>query len=330
MVDEKDKKLKKFESRAYGFVAIRSINSNYNADFSGQPRTLPNGQVYATDKALKYTVRNFLKDIHSDETVFYFKRLNKEVKPLSLDQAYSEVFCKSENSNENKSDTKPIAIKNLLSCIDIRLFGSTFAKKGKKGNIAISIHGPVQINHGVNIWNEGNIFSEQITSPFANPGDSSKNTEEENSKNQTTIGRQSKLEEGHYIHHFSINPKNLEEIASCGEEGTASLTENDIELLKEGLRKGATYYDSAAKAGTENEILFYLELKKDSKLVLPNFTELIIISDSKEDGKRHFDLKNIKDELEKHSEEIEKSEIFYNTNRTTIDNLPEECAIKEL
>jgi CRISPR-associated protein Csh2 len=42
-----------FKNRAYGFVVIKSINSNYNADFSGQPRTLPNGSVYATDKALK-------------------------------------------------------------------------------------------------------------------------------------------------------------------------------------------------------------------------------------------------------------------------------------
>jgi CRISPR-associated protein Csh2 len=46
-----------FKNRVYGFAVIKAINSNYNADFSGQPRTLPNGQVYATDKALKYTVR---------------------------------------------------------------------------------------------------------------------------------------------------------------------------------------------------------------------------------------------------------------------------------
>lgn len=311
-----------YKNRAYGFVVIKAINSNYNADFSGQPRTLPNGQVYATDKALKYTVRNYLKDNYTKEKVFYFKRLNEEMKPLSLDHAYTYVFPEHKDLDVKNKDTKSIVIKDILSCIDIRLFGSTFAKKAKGGNIAISIHGPVQINHGVNIWNEGNIFSEQITSPF--------NSKEDSSNEQTTIGRQSKLEEGHYVHHFSINPKNIEEIVAHGEKGTQTLSENDIVLLKEGLRKGATYYDSAAKAGTENEILFYVELKERFKLVLPNFTEMVKISDSKKDGKRYFDMENIKVELEKYPNDIEKCEIYYNVNNTEVTNLPEKCTINDL
>ena len=307
----------KFKNRAYGFAVIKAINSNYNADFSGQPRTLPNGQVYATDKALKYTVRNYLKDTYPAEKVFYFKRLNAELNPLSLDHAYAAVFPEHKDLDAKGKDTKAIVIKDILSCIDIRLFGSTFAKKAKGGNIALSLHGPVQINHGVNIWYEGNIFSEQITSPF-NSDASSKNE-------QTTIGRQSKLEEGHYVHHFSINPKNIEEIASHGKEGTQTLSENDIELLKEGLRKGATYYDSAAKAGTENEILFYVELKEDSKLVLPNFTEMVKMEERKDGGKRYFDLSPIKKELEKHKNEIIKCEIYYNNNNVEVYNLPDGC-----
>ncbi len=309
--------MKKFKNRAYGFAVIKAINSNYNADFSGQPRTLPNGQVYATDKALKYTVRNYLKDTYPDEKVFYFKRLNAELNPLSLDHAYTAVFPEHKDLDAKAKDTKAIVIKDILSCIDIRLFGSTFAKKAKGGNIALSLHGPVQINHGVNIWYEGNIFSEQITSPF-NSDASSKNE-------QTTIGRQSKLEEGHYVHHFSINPKNIEEIASHGKEGTQTLSENDIKLLKEGLRKGATYYDSAAKAGTENEILFYVELKEGSKLVLPNFTEMVKIEERKDGGKRYFDLSAIKKELEKHKDEIIKREIYYNSNNIEVFNLPDGC-----
>lgn len=318
--------MSKFTKRAYGFVAIKSINSNYNADFSGQPRTLPNGKVYATDKALKYSVRNFLKNMYPNETVFYFKRLksnedeNKQMNPFTLAEAYKDLF-ESDVSEDNKS----VIIKNLLSAIDIRLFGATFAPKGsgiKDKNI--SIHGPVQINHGVNIWNEGNIFSEQIMSPFKNPSEKSKDA------SAATLGRQSKLEEGHYAHHFSINPKNLEEIVKHGQEGTQTLTQNDIDLLKEGLRKGATYYDSAAKAGTENEILFYVELNQDSKLVLPNFTEMVKISESKDDGKRYFDLSVIKTELDKYEDEISKCEIYFNQNTTVIENLPKNCVFKEL
>lgn len=308
-----------FKNRAYGFAVIKAINSNYNADFSGQPRTLPNGIVYATDKALKYTIRHFLKDAYPEEKVFYHKRLNEEMKPLSLNHAYSSVFPEHKDLDAKKNDTKSIVIKDILSCIDIRLFGSTFAKKAKGGNIALSIHGPVQINHGVNIWSESNIFSEQITSPF--------NSKEDSSNEQTTIGRQSKLEEGHYVHHFSINPKNIQEIASHGQEGTQTLSENDIELLKEGLRKGATYYDSAAKSGTENEILFYVELKENSKLVLPNFTEMVKIYDSKENGKRYFDLLQIKELIEAFDNEILKCEVYFNSNNVEITNMPNKCKI---
>lgn len=292
-----------YKNRVYGFAVIKAINSNYNADFSGQPRTLPNGQVYATDKALKYTIKHYLKDTYPNEKVFYYKRLNSDMKPLSLDHAYTNMFPEHKDIDTKKNDTKSIVIKDILSCIDIRLFGATFAKKAKEGNLAISIHGPVQVNHGVNIWHEGNIYSEQITSPL--------NSKEDSSNDQTTIGRQSKLEEGHYLHHFSVNPKNIEEIAKHGGDDTKTLSTTDIDLLKEGLRKGATYYDSASKAGTENEMLFWLTLKADSKLVLPNFTNLVKITQGL-DKKRNFNMSELIDLLDKHKSEIENIEIYYN------------------
>ena len=308
------------KNRIYGFAAVKAINSNYNADFSGQPRTLPNGQVYATDKALKYTVKHYLKDNYTNEKVFYYKRLNDEMKPLSLDHAYINMFPEHKDLDAKKNDTKSIVIKDILSCIDIRLFGATFAKKAKGGNIALSIYGPVQINHGVNVWHEGNIYSEQITSPL--------NSKEDSSNDQTTIGRQSKLEEGHYIHHFSINPKNLEDIVKHGGEGTQTLTENDLNLLKEGLRKGATYYDSAAKAGTENEMLFWVKLKDDSKIVFPNFTTMVKIT---ADGtKRKFNLSNVKTLLDKYADNIESVELYYNTQSTSVEGTNPSWTVNEL
>ena len=63
-----------FKNRVFGCVAVKAINSNYNADFSGQPRTLPNGKVYATDKALKYPIKNYLKEIYG-ENVTYGKEI---------------------------------------------------------------------------------------------------------------------------------------------------------------------------------------------------------------------------------------------------------------
>jgi CRISPR-associated protein Csh2 len=310
-----------YKNRIYGFAAVKAVNSNYNADFSGQPRTLPNGKVYATDKALKYTIKHYLKDNFPKQKVFYYKRLNEAMKPLSLDHAYIAMFPEHKDLEAKKNDTKSIVIKDILSCIDIRLFGATFAKKAKGGNIAISIHGPVQVNHGINVWGESNIYSEQITSPL--------NSKEDSSNEQTTIGRQSKLEEGHYVHHFSVNPKNLEEIAAHGGEDTKTLSKEDLDLLKEGLRRGATYYDSAAKAGTENEMLLWVTLKENSKLVLPNFTPMVKVS-ALEGEKRKFDLTEIDKLLSLHADEIEKVELYYTSQSTQLEGANNNWEINEL
>lgn len=300
-----------FINRIYGVAIIKSINSNYNADFSNQPRKLPNGIVYATDKALKYSVRNYWKDVLNDK-VFYFKSLTEEMSPRTLDETYVLHF--GEFNEKDKSKLRMEVLRNLLTCLDVRLFGGTYA-----GKTNISIHGTCQITHGVNRFPENIIYSEQIMSPFRNSAEGSID------KTMTTLGTQYRLEEGHYVHHFSVNPKNIQKDAErvAGE----SLTEIDIAKLKEGLRKGATYYDSTSKAGTENELLLWVQFKSDSKMVLPSFVTLIDINE-----KREIDFSRIKSLLsEAHiKNEIEKIELYYNKANTTVLNIPEPAIISEL
>ena len=307
-----------YSNRIYGAALIKAINSNYNADFSGQPRTLPNGVVYATDKALKYAIKNFIKENYPSEKVFYFKRFNEEFIPYSLDDAFAAAFP----MHKDEKDKKIIA-KDLLSCIDIRLFGATFAKKAKK-NVAISIHGPVQITHGVNVWHENNFYSEQIMSPFRNPN------EKNEDNTATTLGRQSRLHEGHYLHHFSVNPKNLEEILELAGNDANTLKDDDISKLKEALQKGVTYYDSAAKVGCENELLVWVTLKPESKLVMPNFTQLMKMSKEKVDGKVQLDMSELKKVVDVNKNEIEAVEIYINKASIIIVNAPDEAIIKNL
>lgn len=301
--------MSEFKNRVFGCAVVKAINANYNADFSGQPRTLPSGTVYATDKAFKYTVKNYLKDVYNTERVFYFKSLNENMNPLSLDETYKKHFI---DYPKDKKTIKQEVAKNLLSCIDIRLFGATFA-----GETNISVHGPVQINHGVNVWKENSIYTEQITSPFAN-----KANDPDAEKGMTTIGRQARLEEGHYLHHFSVNPQNLCDIVHVAGEKCQRLSDDDISKLKEAMRRGATWYDSASKAGCENEMLVWVQLKADSKIVLPNFTTLIDLKDEKKDGKCVYDFNNLKTELEKVSKEIESVEVFFNKQTCILTNLP--------
>lgn len=303
-------------NRVFGAALVKAINSNYNADFTGLPRTLPSGIVYATDKAFKYTIKNYIKEVYPQNKVFYFKRLNDDFNPLTLEDTYFKVF------DVKEAKDKKIVAKDILSCIDIRLFGATFAMKGKGGNIALSVHGPVQINHGINIWNENNIFTEQITAPFSSPG--------EKDKEMTTIGRQSKLEEGHYLHHFSVNPKNLEEIVKLAGNDAKDLTTEDINILKEAMRRGATYYDSASKAGTENELLIWIELNESSKIVLPNLNNLIKMKPEKQEEKVVLDLTDLSSVLNQFGSEIAKIEIFRNEASLIIENKPEKANIFDL
>lgn len=303
-----------FKNRVFGCVVVKSINSNYNADFSHQPRTLPDGTVYATDKALKYAVKNYLRDMYEDDRIFYFKRFDNDFKPLSLDEAYANMFPKNKDTKD-----KTVVAKDILSCLDIRLFGATFAKKGKSGNIAISIHGPVQINHGVNVWHENNIFSEQIMSPFRN----AKASDDKDGKSDaSTLGRQSRLQEGHYLHHFSVNPNNLRDIIELAGEGAETISSDDISKLKDAICKGVTYYDSAAKAGTDNELTVWIQLKEGSRVVLPNINSLITQDRvSKEDGKMVFDLSAVSALVEKYNKDIEAFELYYQAENTTLTNI---------
>lgn len=300
-----------FNNRVYGAAIIKSINSNYNADFSGQPRKLPNGTVYATDKALKYSIRNFWKDALA-EKVFYFKSLSEEMSPRTLDETYNLHFGDFKEKDKNKLRLEVLG--NILKCLDVKLFGGTYA-----GKTNISIHGTCQITHGLNKFTENVIYSEQIMSPFRNSNEASADS------TMTTLGSQSRLQEGHYVHHFSVNPKNIEEDTT--RVGATGLTGDDIEKLKEGLRKGATYYDSAAKAGTENELLLWVQLKPESKLVLPSFVSLIEVNEAKE-----IDLAKVKSLLEEAhvKNEIEKIEIYYNKANTKVLNEPTTAVFSEL
>lgn len=294
-----------FNNRVFGCVIVKSINSNYNADFTSQPRTLPDGTVYATDKVLKYSVRNLLDKQFSDDKILYFKTLNEEMQPRSLGESYVKHFGEiPKNAGKNLQNRKAV-LKNLLSCTDVRLFGGTFAEKG----VSLSIHGTTQITHGVNRFPENAVYSEQIASPFRNANEKSTDSM------QTTLGTQFKLREGHYVHHFSINPKNIEAFAELSEGD--SLNVSDIEKLKSGLTKGCTFYDSSAKAGTENELMLWVQLNEGSRLVLPSFVELVKVGD---DDARTIDLSTITAILQRDhvQSQIASIELYYDRATTTV------------
>jgi CRISPR/Cas system type I-B associated protein Csh2 (Cas7 group RAMP superfamily) len=213
---------------------------------------------------------------------------------------------------------------NLLNCLDVRLFGATFT-----GDTNVSIHGPVQINHAQDrFFYQGAIqnlsYTEQIKSPVRN--DKAKGGDAE----MTTIGSDSRTMEAHYVHNFSINPKNLSDHLKIANQLSNSeekdkypevsgLSIDDINKLKESLRCGATFYDSTSKAGVENEMLLWVELIDGSKQVIPNFTELISITRDDE-GKVEINLKKVQNLLQQShiDSQIEKVSVYFNKTYANI------------
>ena len=220
-----------FTNRVYGVQIIKSKNSNYNADFTGSPRTLPDGTVYSTDKVDKFNIRKYLG--RNDDSLIFTKTTYKnDLKPMVLKEVYEHHFG-------DIGKDKTFALKNLLSKLDVRLFGATFAPKGAD-SMNISIHGPVQVSYGINQFEElkdSGMYTDQIGSPYAS----------KEGADQTTLGSQTRSQEAHYVHHFSINPKNLSsyveqfynatisDIRNCGKTSKKKiiLDKKKVEKLKE-------------------------------------------------------------------------------------------------
>ena len=311
-----DKQL--FNNRVYGVQIIKSKNSNYNADFTGSPRTLPDGTVYSTDKVAKFNIRKYMgrKD---EKAIFTKTTYTKDLKPMTLKDVYEYHFGTIKRGKGETDKTKSEVLKDLLSKIDVRLFGATFAPKGAD-NMNISIHGPVQISYGLNRFKElpdSGMYTDQIGSPYAS----------KEGADQTTLGSQIRSKEAHYVHHFSINPQNLLNYINQFQDNANDfclLYDDDIQLLKEAMAVATTYYDSTSKKDSENEFLLWIELKENSEKILRNFTDLIDIA-SGENGKTLINFEHITSYLDNFSEDIDRMEVYYDKEFTEVKGLPKNC-----
>ena len=51
--------LSKMNSRVVGLIGIASRMANWNADFTGLPKTTSDGMIFGSDKALKYSIKRW-------------------------------------------------------------------------------------------------------------------------------------------------------------------------------------------------------------------------------------------------------------------------------
>jgi CRISPR-associated protein Csh2 len=290
--------------RVYGVLGISSIMANWNADFSGYPKTTSDGTVFGSDKALKYPMKKMWEN--EGEKVLYIKslKLSTDKKgdgttlvPRSLKERYEQLFNVEDLSKT--TDAKQVAM-NLFQAIDVKNFGATFAEKPAN----LSITGAVQIGQGFNIYDETTAEEQQILSPFRD------GTKEEEAKN-STLGTKIVSNEAHYIYPFVINPLAYKGYEKLGV--TNGYTEEDYLKFKKTALLAATSFATNAKIGCENELAVFVETKIDT--YLPNLSEYVLFIKKETKNQIRLSFEELLNDL---SESILNVEIYYNPYTTEL------------
>ncbi|WP_027626924.1 type I CRISPR-associated protein Cas7 [Clostridium lundense] len=296
--------------RIYGIIGIVSIMANWNADFTGYPKTISTGEIFGSDKALKYPMKKMWSN--EGEKVLYIKSMKLsegkngavDLVPRSLKERYEYLF--NEADLKKAKDSKKL-LTNLFSAIDVKNFGATFAEEGNN----ISITGAVQIGQGFNKYEDSYAEEQQILSPFRDASDKGKEKDNQEEAKNSTLGTKIVSNEAHYFYPFTINPSVYNEFVGLGV--TDGYTEEDYKKFKEAALSSATSFATNAKVGCENEFALFVETK--SNTYLPTLSEYVKFE--KGDDKNIITL-SCGDLLNSLKDSIVSVEIYYNPYTTII------------
>lgn len=296
------------KNRVYGLIGISSTMSNWNADFTGRPKSTSNGDIFGSDKALKYSIKKHW--LNKGEKVLYIKSYKitdkgkadekNKIQPKTLEERYNEIF----NTKLDKKTPSKEVLENLFNATDVMNFGATFAVEGQN----ISITGAVQIGQGYNKSEDTNIEVQDILSPFRNP--------KRDEADASSLGKKIVSDEAHYIYPFFINPQSYVEYKDVL-DGFVGYTREAYEKFKEGALIGATALATNSKIGCENEFALFIECKEDSELYLVNLDRYVNFGKDKE--KNIIDLTGLEFLNENRiMEQIDNIDIYYNPLITEI------------
>lgn len=317
---------KSMNKRVYGILGISSIMGNWNADFSGYPKSLSDGRVFGSDKALKYPMKKMWDN--ENKNVLYIKSLTFGEKgkdgtviltPRTLKERYELLFGKDDLKNVKK------VLTNLMNAVDVKNFGATFAEAGC--NIAIT--GAVQIGQGFNRYEDTNAEEQDILSPFKDAKAKEKNEVKAKAKakaenkseedievkdaQNSTLGTKITSNEAHYFYPFVINPLAYKELVSL--DVTEGYTDEDYQNFKRTALVSATAFATNSKIGCENEFAVFVETKIDT--YLPNLSEYVEFE--KQDDKNCIKIEKLVELLKEMADTIDSIEIYYNPYTTILE-----------
>lgn len=294
-------------NRVYGVAGIKSVMANWNADFTGKPKTISSGDIFGSDKAFKFPIKKMW--VNEGEKVLYIKsyKVNEKeqskakekdeeggkLQPKDLKERYEEIF---ECTLQEKAPSKEV-LKRLFSAVDVMNFGATFAQSKQN----ISITGAVQVGQGFNKYAETNIEMQDILSPFRN------SAKEE--ADASSLGTKVVVDEAHYVYPFSVNPENYKDYIGIAED-FEGYTEEAYQKFKRGCLIAATAYNTNSKSGCENEFAVFVECKEGSRLYLPPLDQFV---EFKKGGElNELDMTKLGDLLSTVADKVKKVEIYYN------------------
>lgn len=297
------------DKRVYGVLGISSIMANWNADFTGYPKTTSDGSTFGSDKSLKYPMKK-MWDNNGDKVLYIKSMKFSESKkgeiqlvPRALKERYEQIF--NVENLKNCKDSKEV-LANLFNAVDVKNFGATFAEEGNN----ISITGAVQIGQGFNKYEDTAPEEQQILSPFRDGSKDNAKPDSEEAKN-STLGTKIVSNEAHYFYPFTINPLAYKEFVELGV--TDGYTKDDYKKFKKTSLVSATSFATNSKVGCENEFGLFVETDED--LYLPNLSEYI--SFYKGESKNTIEL-NCSDLINSVLEKVKSVEIYYNPYTTEI------------
>lgn len=284
-------------NRVYGVIGIKAKMANWNADFTGRPKSTSNGDIFGSDKALKYPMKKMWEN--EGKKVLFVKSWkeeisegSKKINPKNIVERYNDFFEKI----EKKTSTIEV-MKNLFSTVDVKNFGATFAPKDVGHNISIT--GAVQFGQGFNKYDDTNIEIQDILSPFQDKAGAS----------QSTIGTKITVDEAHYFYGFSINPANYNEYKTLLGTNFQGYTEADYQEFKKVALVSATSYSTNSKFGCENEFALFVECS-DDECYLPDLSDYVRFDSQK----REIDLS----EVEQLVGDKATVEVYYNPYKLSI------------
>lgn len=301
------------EKRVYGVIGISSVMANWNADFSGFPKTASGGETFGSDKALKYPMKKMWEN--EGKKVLYIKsmRLSKDgtaLIPRTLKERYEMLFqvedlaaCK---------DVKQL-LSNLMSAVDVKNFGATFAE----ANNNISITGAVQFGQGFNKYEGTNPEEQQILSPFRDAKDAKEEA------GNSTLGTKIVSNEAHYFYPFVINPMAYKEFEELGV--TEGYTEDDYQNFRRTALVSATSFATNSKEGCENEFALFVETDPDT--YLPNLSEYIVFEKAQ---KKNVIRMECGDFLKEFGESVRKIDVYYNPYTTELEGVSEQMTVYDI